>query len=87
MFKKIVRLAEMDCIGFDIASFSCYDFGSWCKNTGGGIATNCFFAKSYCLFTVYCSTKNHFNCIFYFILCHHSRKRLSHLREMHTLGR
>lgn len=33
----------MDCIRFDIASFSCYDFSSWCKNTSGGIATNCFF--------------------------------------------
>lgn len=56
----------MDCIRFDIASFSCYDFSSWCKNTSGGIATNCFFfAKSYRLFTVYCSTNNHFNCIFF----------------------
>lgn len=35
----------MDCIRFDIASFSCYDFSSWCKNTSGGIATNCFLLK------------------------------------------
>lgn len=33
----------MDCIRFDIASFSCYGFSSWCKNTSGGIATICFF--------------------------------------------